>query len=53
MSTKGKRKAYGMSKKHACDLHHCKKKKKEPAYKGLAVTAEIKHSRVDTRQGAL
>lgn len=22
------RKALGLSKKHACDLHHCKKKKK-------------------------
>ncbi len=27
------RKALGLSKKHACDLHHCKKKKKAASSK--------------------
>ncbi len=47
MSTKGKRKAFGMSKKHASDLRHCKKKKKEAGYKIPSLPAEIKHFRVD------
>lgn len=46
MSGRGKRKAFGESKKHARDLHHCKKHKKEPS-KLLPVTSGIKHPNVN------
>lgn len=46
MSGRGKRKAFGPKKKHACDLHHCKKKKQEPSNL-LPVASGIKHSRVN------
>lgn len=42
------RKAFGPSKKQACDLHHCKKKKKEASYKELSGGGEAKHSRIRT-----
>lgn len=45
MSIRGKRKAFGLTKKKACDLHHCKKSKKEPL-KLSAVKSGIKHARV-------
>lgn len=46
MSNKGKRKAFGVSKKVACDLHHCLKKKKLPS-KLLKASSGIKHLRVN------
>lgn len=43
------RKAFGPSKKKACDLHHCKKPKKEILYKAPPATEqEIKHTRINT-----
>lgn len=43
------RKAFGPSKKKACDQHHCKKQKKEGLYKVPPVTEqEIKHTRINT-----
>ena len=45
MSGRGKRKAFGLTKKKACDLHHCKKHKKEPS-KLLPVVSGIKHANV-------
>jgi hypothetical protein len=45
MSGRGKRKAFGVTKKLACDKHHCKKHKKEPS-KLTPATGGIKHSNV-------
>ena len=43
------RKAFGPSKKKACDLHHCKKPKKKVSYKLPPDTKqEIKHTRINT-----
>lgn len=46
MSKRGKRKTFGMKKKQAHNLHHLKKKKKEPAYKLSSTASEIKHLHV-------
>jgi len=43
------RKAFGPSKKKACDTHHCKKPKKKALYKmPSAAEQEIKHTRINT-----
>ena len=44
MAHRGKRKAFGVTKKKACDSHHCLKKKKEPS-KLTPVVSGIKHPR--------
>jgi hypothetical protein len=46
MSKRGKRKAFGVSKKVACDLHHCLKNKKSPS-KLTPASSGIKHPRVN------
>jgi hypothetical protein len=46
MSKRGKRKAFGVSKKVACDLHHCLKNKKLPS-KLSPATSGIKHLQVN------
>jgi len=46
MSKRGKRKAFGVSKKVACDLHHCLKKKKLPS-KLSSTTNGITHMHVN------
>lgn len=43
------RKAFGPSKKQACDMHHCKKKKKEGVHKHDLGETKVLHSRIDTR----
>ncbi|MDD5431776.1 MAG: hypothetical protein PHO70_02165 [Candidatus Omnitrophica bacterium] len=42
------RKAFGPSKKQACDLHHCKKKKGAFSKHSESTKPEIKHSRINT-----
>ena len=48
MSNRGKRKAFGVSKKKACDVHHCLKAKQTSAHshKDLFKDEGIKHPRV-------
>ncbi len=43
------RKAFGKSKKQACDIHHCKKHKKESVSELQRTQSGVKHSRVDNR----
>lgn len=43
------RKSFGKTKKQACDIHHCKKQKKESIYEPKFTEAGVKHSRIDTR----
>jgi len=46
MSSRGKRKAFGVTKKKACDLHHCLKKKKQSS-KLSPAAGGIKHPSVN------
>ena len=46
MSGRGKRKAFGVTKKQACDLHHCLKKKKQLSKLSVDKSG-IKHPRLN------